>query len=74
VGAPGASELPMPMTAAQFYDELAAGAVCEISRSRGRMRMRIEGAYILRDRIVLGDGHGRSVRLAFTDPVVLIAR
>lgn len=64
----------MSMTAAHFYDEHEYGAVCEISRPGGRVRMRVKGAYLVGSRIVIGDSHGRSFRLSFTETVVLIAR
>lgn len=67
-------DLPSPMTAAAFYDQLRAGSVCEINRAAGRVRVRVQGACLSGDRIFIGDKHGRLFRLSLADPVVMIVR
>jgi hypothetical protein len=66
--------LPVRMTAAEFYDEYTIGDVCEILQAGDPVRVRVKGAYLLAGRVIIGDSHGRSFRLDFTDAVTLIAR
>jgi len=62
------------MTAAEFYDEYAVGDVCEIRQAGDPVRVRVKGAYLLAGKVIIGDSHGRSFRLDFTEAVILIAR